>query len=400
MTYVYNNSNNAVTGTINLAFDYLYTTGGGRTADRIGYRVWGIEDTAENNGINGELRLTGGAGAVGDNDATNYIGASTDGTLLASNLALGLADTFTTVTIPVDITGYEYIVISIGHAFGTTTAIENPELIFGLDNFVVPQDNTTWTGDIDTDWATAGNWDNGIPTILKSAIIPNVTNAPVINSSTNASVIDLTITEPDGLTINLGGTLIVDGTSSGNVTYQRNLGTTNWYLVSSPVSGQVYNDAYVTANSISSGTGDNRGIASYTTATNVWSYFQATGSGTFGNGQGYSVKRASIGDISFTGTINTADVSVAVSNASNGFNLLGNPFTSHLNSATFLTDNTANLVSQTIWVWDQAESNYVVKVTGDEFKLAPAQGFFVRSSNGTNLNIAELYQLSTGGTFQ
>jgi hypothetical protein len=158
--------------------------------------------------------------------------------------------------------------------------------------------------------------------------------------------------------------------------------------------------AYVTANSISSGTGDNRGIASYTTATNVWSYFQATGSGTFGNGQGYSVKRASIGDISFTGTINTADVSVAVSNASNGLNLLGNPFTSHLNSATFLTDNTANLVSETIWVWNQATSNYETKVTGDGFVLVPGQGFFVRSSNGININIAESYQSSTGNAFQ
>ena len=61
--------------------------------------------------------------------------------------------------------------------------------------------------------------------------IPDVTNAPIIDGSTNVSVNDLTITEPDGLTINSDGSLIVSGISSGNVTYKRNLASTNWYLV-------------------------------------------------------------------------------------------------------------------------------------------------------------------------
>jgi hypothetical protein len=190
------------------------------------------------------------------------------------------------------------------------------------------------------------------------------------------------------------------GVINGNVTYSRNLPTSNWYLVSSPVSGQTYNDDYVTANSIESGIGSNRGIASYTTASNTWSYLQSAGSGTFNNGQGYSVKRNASGDISFTGTINTDDVSLAVSNAGTGFNLIGNPFTAYLNSASFLTDNTSSLTSQTIWVFNQGSGNYETKVTDAAFVLAPGQGFFVRSSNGTNLNIAESYQASTGGTFQ
>jgi hypothetical protein len=262
--------------------------------------------------------------------------------------------------------------------------------------------STTWTGTTDTDWATTGNWNNGLPTSTINTFVFDVANAPIISGTTNAAVKNLTITEPDGLTINSGGTLIVSGTSSGNVTYKRNLGTTNFYLVSSPVAGQAYNDAYVTANDIAPGIliPTQRGIATYTTATNQWAYLQAAGSGTFGNGTGYSVKRASIGDLSFTGTINTDNVSVAVSNAGTGFNLIGNPYTAHINSATFLTDNTANLVSQTIWVWDQATSNYITHITFPEFILAPAQGFFVRSNNGTNLNIAESYQAATGGTFQ
>jgi len=256
-------------------------------------------------------------------------------------------------------------------------------------------------GTTNSDWATGSNWSStAAPTSLENVTLLSDSPSLVVGGSTNATINNLSVDASSLLTINSGGSLIVNGTSTGNVTHNRNLGTNNWYLVSSPVSGQVYNDAYVTANGIASGTGSNRGIATYTTASNTWSYLQSAGSGTFNNGQGYSVKRTASGDISFTGTINTADVYVAVSNASNGFNLIGNPFTSYVNSATFLTDNSANLVSQTLWVWNQGTNNYEVKVTGDSFVLAPAQGFFVRSNNGTNLKIAESYQASTGGTFQ
>lgn len=259
---------------------------------------------------------------------------------------------------------------------------------------------TTWTGNVDSDWATAGNWSDGVPTISKSAIIPDVTNAPIIGASTNAIVFNLSVSEPDGLVINSGGTLIVNGTSSGNVTYNRNLGTTNWYLVSSPVAGETYDDAYITANGLAIN-GSNNAIATYTSADNTWAYMQTGGGASFNAGVGYSVrKQTSAGDISFTGTINTADVSVGVSNAGTGFNLLGNPYSAYINSATFLTDNTANLDSETIWVWNQATNNYETKVTGDGFVLAPTQGFFVRANAATSLNIAESYQSTTGNAFQ
>ena len=73
-------------------------------------------------------------------------------------------------------------------------------------------------------------------------------------------------------------------------------------------------------------------------------------------GQGYSVRREtgqSAGNISFTGDLNTE--SVETSSLSVGFNLLGNPFTSYVNSATFLGAATsANLDQSQIWLWNQA----------------------------------------------
>ncbi|WP_445749024.1 T9SS type A sorting domain-containing protein [Polaribacter sp.] len=276
-------------------------------------------------------------------------------------------------------------------AFGDGIAGGNP----GLGAMTFTNDKSypnTWTGTTDSDWATATNWTEGVPSALLSNVyIPAVTNQPI-------SLTPVTINK--GI-IKSGASFLADATFTGTMTYERNLVTPNWYLVSSPLSGQAMNDGYITANNIANGNvADNRGIATYTTASNTWSYFQAGGNSTFDNGTGYSVKRATAGNILFTGTMNTTNSAVTVSNAGNGFNLIGNPFTTNYQSSGFLTNNSANLVSETIWVWNQATSNYETYSTVDAFILAPTQGFFVRSSNGTNLNFNTTFRTNTAGTFQ
>ncbi len=256
--------------------------------------------------------------------------------------------------------------------------------------------NVYWNGTTDTDWATASNWDGGaVPTISDNVVIRKTSNDPVISSSTTASV--------SGITINSDASLTIDGTLTvnNNATYIRNLTTTNWYLVSSPVTGETYDDDYVTTYNIATNN-DNRGIATYNTSSDTWSYMQGGGSGAFTSGKGYSVKRASAGDISFTGTLNTGDVSIAIDNTGNGFNLIGNPYATHINSGTFLTNNTAKLVTETIWVWDQEDEVYDARVFIMDFKLAPTQGFFVQVTSATTGDLTFDYSAikSTGGTFQ
>ena len=87
------------------------------------------------------------------------------------------------------------------------------------------------------------------------------------------------------------------------------------------------------------------------------------------------------GFVVFEGTLNDTDVTTPALTA--GYNLLGNPYTSFVNSGDFLSDaaNSATGMDKTqMWVWNSSTENYDVKTVGDAFVLAPAQGFFVSST--------------------
>ena len=280
----------------------------------------------------------------------------------------------------------------------------------------------------DNQWATAANWDSGsVPSSYTDVSITagqtieagNSTAASANNidiDSGGSLTIDQTssvtvsddFTNNGTVTLNSGGSLIVNGSSSGDIIYNRTLATTNWYLVSSPVVGETYDDSYVTANGIASGiqNTNSRGIATYVTTDDSWDYMLAGETATFSAGTGYSVQRSSVGTVSFTGTLNVdnAGVDVVLSSVGNRFNLLGNPYTSHIASATFLANESAVSDTQTLWVWNQGSGSgaYEVKTLVDPVIIAPAQGFFVKAnaSGGTTFNFDEDNQASSGGTFQ
>ncbi|PQJ75923.1 hypothetical protein BTO13_12125 [Polaribacter gangjinensis] len=357
------------------------------------------------NSLFNENKVNNGTGGPGDwgsaaslsSTITNCVGQWINGNVTNTSSNINILNTlFSSSLIYEDLDGkVNYI--------NPSSITDVTPIDFGNDN----NDVGSWDskinlfkGTTDSDWATGSNWSStAAPTSLENVTLLSDSPALVIGGSTNATINNLSVDASSSLTINSGGVLIVNGTSTGNVTYNRNLPSTNWYLVSAPLNGEDMTDMRAN-NSFATGTGSNIGFASYTPTTNQWSYFTTASTDALAAGKGFSAKLGSTGNLSFTGTINTADVSVAVSNAGTGFNLIGNPFTSHVNSASLLGDNSANLVSQTLWVWNQATSSYDTYVTRDSFVLAPAQGFFVRSSNGTNINIAESYQALTGGTFQ
>ncbi len=241
----------------------------------------------------------------------------------------------------------------------------------------------TWTGNSGNNWSNASNWNNNVvPHTGGNVTIPNgLTNYPTATSAITVN----------SITLNNGASFIAQASVNGSITYNRNLPTTNWYLVSSPVSGETLED--VLANhTFASGTGSNLGLGYYSNVTGpAWLYVQAGQAGTIANGIGVSVKLAASGDLTTTGTLNTANVVTPITTGTRtNFNLLGNPFTSFVNSATFAADNTGVLTEETLWLWDGTQ--YVTYNAISPIELAPGQGFFVEASGNGNVTFATANQ--------
>ena len=176
--------------------------------------------------------------------------------------------------------------------------------------------------------------------------------------------------------------------SLGTVTVKVDIPDDGWHLVTSPVNVEQYDDTWVSNNGIDSGTGSNRGISTYNNDSGSWGYFQASGAATnFTIGVGYALKRSEKGLYVFEGDafVNAATISPTISQgAATNWNLVGSPHTAHLNTATFIADNTAILpaASQAIYVWNG--TSYTSLTTGD---LAVGQAFFINNDSGAS-NIA------------
>ena len=255
---------------------------------------------------------------------------------------------------------------------------------------------------------------NNSLTVLEGSNIEVIGN---FESESNADVV-----------LKSGASIIVSGTKTGNITYKRNLLTDSYFLVSPPVSGQDYDDTFVSTNGIAQNIPNNlNAIGTYTTSSNTWDYMTIGESNlSFSSGVGYSVKRTTgtgAGEIPFTGEIagdlETQDGGVnftliydSSSSPDNddqylgyNWNLVGNPYPAYIKNSEFLTSNSSNILP-TIWTWDSANETYDDKVgnilnsENANFPIAPGQGFFVRSSSSGAINIPEAnqyHQIEIGG---
>ena len=305
---------------------------------------------------------------------------------------------------------------------GESWEYENSRAI--RNNPISTSPNTTWTasewtissanlidctpGALENEFRYDGNWK---PRDISNATTTNnVLITASITIAANLSINNFEVTNNATVTINSGIALLVNGTSSGNVTYQRNLATTNWYLMASPVSLATYNETWVTSNGIdnTSSSNNNVGIGSYDTMNNCWSYVSenpSVASGTFDNGIGYAIKKDMVGTVSFTGTLNTKDLNINLSTSGQRFNALGNPFTSFLATTSFLNNESAIGDTQNIWIWNQSlgiNGDYEVKDASEAYILAPGQGFFIKSDSlgDRNFVFPAADRTLTGNTFQ
>lgn len=268
--------------------------------------------------------------------------------------------------------------------------------------------NYTWTGATDNNWQTSTNWDTGVvPTNQNNVIIPENSN-PVISATTSAQTNNLNIDESSHVTIDSGGSLRVSGTATGNLNYNVHIPDNKWHLISSPVNNEQFDDSWIVNNQIASGTNNNRAIAIYDnsyfdTTTGYWRYFQAGSSATtFSSGIGYSLKRNTAGNYTFTGTYQAGDILPSITKNSNDWNLIANPYAAYLSISDFLTDNTDNLSPAylAIYIWDPNDGNsgaYKHLTTG---YLSPGQAFFINAAvNGTVSFTEEMQSHQTDVSF-
>lgn len=298
-----------------------------------------------------------------------------------------------------------------------------------------------WTGDVNTDWNTTGNWSsNAVPSMSDNATIPAGTPVPFVNTANNTvknlNVLGngslIVITPGNSMTVeedcyienivlvssNAGASssFIVKGTTTSknatNLVYQRYV-TDQWHLIGAPVSNQKisdFKDHLVRS-------GNKYALAPYENGLNTdrWDYYtDNTGSndidlaGNFTLGKGYTVQKITPDVFEFFGSIRNHDllgypITDGEATSGNLWNLLSNPFPSFMainNNASlidnFLTENTANLDPSfvAIYIWNPVASVYeIINHLNSASYLAPGQGFFIKSKHGGgSINITKAMQ--------
>ncbi|PKH52790.1 hypothetical protein CXF68_19740 [Tenacibaculum sp. Bg11-29] len=321
-------------------------------------------------------------GAVTNVDATDFTVSGTTATIASVTNPSG--NVYRVTASGGDLAGLN-ATVTLGFAGGQNIADASGNGLVNLtptgtnnNTFVV--DNTppvyTWTGAFNSAWNTTLNWNpTSVPPTNADIIIPGgLTNYPTASAAVTCN----------SLTINSGASFIPQSTVTGTVTYKRNLPTTgDWYLVSSPIANETLQNVIANNTFATGATPGNIGIGLYqNNNASQWAYATAGLTGNIIPGIGLSVQLATAGELISTGTaLNTSNVIFGISTGTTtNFNLLGNPFTAFINSATFATTNTAVLTEETVWLWNGTA--YVTYNNASPIEVAPGQAFFVEASTG------------------
>ena len=314
---------------------------------------------------------------------------------------------------------------------------------------LVATDNS-WTGGKDTEWTDIANWTNGVaPTATKDSNVQVSANNPIISETTGAAVKNLDVGASAALTVasggsltvsgdftNSGGTvtlnsteaafssLIVTGTATGNIVYNRyvnayntNPGGGGWDLVGAPVGMTI--SAFIAANGAAGSNvikvlGNDYAFSQYDNATGQWNrYATASQTGSFTAAKGYSMA-TNAGDgatVAFTGAMQTTSQSIDIinnnglNNVGRRWNLVSNPFPSFINGNTaagttnFLGVNSTIMDGTFTGVYGWNGSSYTIyNLLDAAFSIAPGQAFWVAALNTTNtaLNFTADMRTTTG----
>lgn len=289
----------------------------------------------------------------------------------------------------------------------------------------------TWTGNANSSyWTDANNWAGGtVPTSTTDVTIPSsgITYLPMIFATDNAECNNLTLADGflEILSTSSGtGSLIVHGTASGKVWTDVYLAANQWHVVAPPANNaDISSFISYNSNGISSkvnGAATTYAIADYNENGNAWnSYFTDATSGTFTSGKGYSMRHDDDNYIAFYGDLITGNKTVTLTKTGEGWNCIGNPYTSAIGmnssagtSSNFLGVNASSSLDPNyacVYVWDPTTTSYKIigglpsglggeRSLGQDL-LQAGQGFFVKAASaGASINFTPAMQTHSTGT--
>lgn len=210
--------------------------------------------------------------------------------------------------------------------------------------------------------------------------------------------------------------IIVSGSSTGNIDYNRyvnTVGSNEWDLIGSPLDA-VSISTFVTNNTSGTATlatnGSAYAVGEYDNATDTWTNYTTSTVGAAGNfdiGKGYQMASVDggTGILKFTGTVASTTQTQAIinndaanSNAGRRWNLIANPFPSYLQgnsnadgSNNFLTVNADKLDDsfEAVYGYDADGTGYTIyNNSSGALRLAPGQAFMVASDDTSSDNVS------------
>ncbi len=183
-----------------------------------------------------------------------------------------------------------------------------------------------------------------------------------------------------------------NGAVVGNVIYKRHVNnnavdeTGSNDLIAPPLSGQAFNEFLGNNSNIVSNSDNTLYLfGPFNKTTGSYDIYGTAETATLDAGTGYRAASTDKGTFSFTGTVNTGEVPITISNSGPAFkewNLIGNPYPSYLNVGAFLSANIAvfSTNSAAIYGYDgNASDGWIVWNLNTDALIAPGQGFFVAS---------------------
>ncbi|MEL6561921.1 MAG: PKD domain-containing protein [Bacteroidota bacterium] len=343
-------------GTYTLSFDYRAATGNGAGMNMEysldGGETWTVLGGLQGSDANAISNWYTDAGIIGLSGASGWTGAS-----------------FQVFTASYDISEFRGETdVRLRFVFGARGSSLDG---FQIDDFSISGTAVTaplhWEGTVSNDWTAAANWENSIlPGVDANVIIPESSETfPVLGSeiTLNAMLIEddasfsvgedgaMSITDlynEGTLTVESGGALALMGDRSGDgtETIERALtGNASLSIIGIPVAGATIADF------------DADYIFEYN---NISQNFTTPSSGdVIAPGNGYFVGSNTVNfDLSVSGTINSADVTKALTQGTDNFSMVANPYAAPINASDFFSNATnTSTTTGTAYLWNDAGVN-------------------------------------------